>query len=96
MKLVKQKHVNGCGVACIAMVAGITYDKALPCVHPDRLKRGDATTSVEKVRRSLFNLNIPYLETWRVPVNQKGKGLKYEPIKLSSIKNVAILIVYFG
>ncbi len=31
MKLVKQEDRHGCGVACFAMIAGVTYQQALGC-----------------------------------------------------------------
>ena len=33
-----QKHVDGCVIACFAMVMGVSYDKALKAVHPKRKK----------------------------------------------------------
>jgi len=36
MKLVKQDaHVDGCAVACFAMVTGKTYEQALAVLHPE-------------------------------------------------------------
>lgn len=34
MKHIQQKHDTGCGVACVAMVARVTYDEAKDAVFP--------------------------------------------------------------
>src|SRR5690242_5757128 len=35
MKLVRQEHANGCTIACLAMVMGVTYQEALRFALPD-------------------------------------------------------------
>jgi hypothetical protein len=39
MKHIRQKHKNGCLIASVAMVLGITYEAALKLIHPRRKKR---------------------------------------------------------
>jgi ABC-type bacteriocin/lantibiotic exporter with double-glycine peptidase domain len=39
LKLVKQKHVNGCVPACIATLLGTSYEIGLKIVHPRRKTR---------------------------------------------------------
>lgn len=34
MKLVEQDHIDGCGVACFAMLTGRTYKEAREVLHP--------------------------------------------------------------
>ncbi len=36
MKHIRQKHLAGCGVACIAMLTGLTYKQVLKHVYPKR------------------------------------------------------------
>lgn len=35
MRLVPQEHIDGCAVACLAMVTGESYELALKVLHPD-------------------------------------------------------------
>lgn len=43
MRLIRQRLYNDCGVAAIAMVAGVSYEKALAALPPDIRKRFDPT-----------------------------------------------------
>jgi len=55
MKTVKQKHDNGCGAACVAMLAGITYDEAAALLYPSgrsrRLGTAPVRAALEKLNR---------------------------------------------
>lgn len=53
MKWVRQKHRTGCGPACLAMIAGVSYEQALRFVHPRRRKGSTVATSVAKLVRGI-------------------------------------------
>lgn len=54
MKHILQKHKDSCLIACFAMVADISYDKALKIVYPRR-KKGSRVKSI-----NFFKI-MPYL-----------------------------------
>jgi ABC-type bacteriocin/lantibiotic exporter with double-glycine peptidase domain len=61
MKLVKQKHYTACGVASLAMVADITYRRAMKLLHPKRFWWfSDASTSSQQMMDVLDQLGISY------------------------------------
>lgn len=69
MQLVRQTdHVDGCGVACFAMVTGTTYREALRVLHP--YADGSALTSnellMEKLREAGLHIDVRY----KVPIKQ--------------------------
>jgi hypothetical protein len=47
MKRVSQLHPDGCGVACVAMIAGVGYHEARKTFHKDE-KTGQSTTDVRQ------------------------------------------------
>jgi ABC-type bacteriocin/lantibiotic exporter with double-glycine peptidase domain len=49
IKFVKQKHKTGCGVACIAMILGCSYDQGMKIVHPRRKLWKKPYTSIKKI-----------------------------------------------
>ncbi len=59
MKLVKQLDPKGCGVACVAMVAGISYEEAKRVLFPNhqRHKRSFASDTPD-LRRALRSLGF--------------------------------------
>jgi hypothetical protein len=61
MKYVSQKHRNGCGVASLAMVTGIGYDRSMKILAPKR-KPGSFYhgTTLEQTLRALTKLRIQY------------------------------------
>lgn len=59
MKLVKQKNKTSCGVACFAMVMGISYRRAMKMLHPERFWWfSDATTSMGAIMEKLDEMHI--------------------------------------
>lgn len=80
MHRVRQKHEFGCGVAAIAMVANISYEKALVIAHPYRKPWQRTDTSFERVLLALTFLGL-------------DPKLEKEPRRISSIKRPAILVV---
>jgi len=55
MRRVFQDDENGCGVACVAMIAGITYDDARRIIFKHR--RGTYTNTTD-LRRALKRLHV--------------------------------------
>lgn len=53
MDHVLQEYADGCGVACLAMVTGISYWESLAVLHPHRYP-GDFMTSHETSNESLI------------------------------------------
>lgn len=55
MKTIKQKHPNGCGVACVAMLAGIDYDDAAAILYPTgrsrKLRTAPLRAALKKLKR---------------------------------------------
>lgn len=78
MKRIKQKHKNGCGIACTAMVCNITYDKALKLIFTKKPKKITGT-KLRDDQRALFKLN-------KVSCVRLSKR-----IKIAKLKNNAII-----
>lgn len=54
IKLITQNHTTGCGVACFAMVLGISYNRAMKLLHPTRFWWfSKATTTVGQMHAKL-------------------------------------------
>lgn len=58
MKLVKQKTPTDCGVACLAMLAGISWTEARNALFPDQRKRDFGIKSTEIMRTKLKEFGI--------------------------------------
>lgn len=59
MKLIKQRHTTGCGIASLAMVAGISYAAACKLLHPKHVLRHKLSAIYEPdVVASLRKLGI--------------------------------------
>lgn len=81
MKRIKQRHRTSCGVACFAMVTGISYNKSIKKVHPRRKPGSFLTTNALKLIKAL----------WRT-----GHELDYydnDEYDIRDINNKAILII---
>lgn len=59
MKRVEQKTESDCGVACVAMLAGVSYDEAYEAVYGSGRK---GLTSSGKLRAALTKLGRPPVE----------------------------------
>jgi hypothetical protein len=71
MKQVFQKHENGCGMACVAMVAGVSYDTA--CNKLFRTKSGRGTYSnTSQIKKALRRAD---LRTSRKCIRFKNGGV---------------------
>lgn len=54
MKLVVQKHPMGCGIACVASLAGVSYDKAISLVDKKyAISRGYYCNELVKLLKKL-------------------------------------------
>jgi ABC-type bacteriocin/lantibiotic exporter with double-glycine peptidase domain len=55
MKTIKQKEENDCGVACVAMLAGVSYDEARAVIYPNGraklTKTKDLSAALKKLGR---------------------------------------------
>ena len=60
MKPIKQQHETGCGIAAIAMIAGVSYQKALEITHPNYLRRKQQFINWKQLRNSLDKFGIKY------------------------------------
>ncbi len=60
IKHVTQTHKTGCGVACIAMIFGISYDEAMKIVHPKRKLGKKPYTSIQTIVDVLTVNKIKY------------------------------------
>lgn len=70
MQHIQQKHQNGCGIACIAMVANISYRKSLKLTNPKRwFWQKVYAPNIEEIRDTLASLNIGVEQwQWETPV----------------------------
>ena len=78
MRAVRQKHKTGCGVAAVAMVAGVKYDDALKAVHPNYLKKKKYGTNWVQLREALLRLKVKYgdFKRTKTPVSQLATAAK--------------------
>jgi len=81
MKTVMQQFESDCGVACVAMLAGVSYDEARAAVYPDGKMR---LTSSGKLRAALIKLG-------RTPVEGNMKAIGRKTLK--SLPSDALLKV---
>lgn len=65
MERIYQEIIDGCGVACLAMVTGIDYRRALgvlhPCVDPDDHQVSHETANedlLEAIKQAGFEVNV--------------------------------------
>ena len=65
MNVVIQKHPEGCGLACAAMLADRTYDEITEIAAHLNIHAGDKELygTTEPIRRLLFKLDIPVAPT---------------------------------
>lgn len=59
MRTIKQQKGTDCGVGCVAMLAGVSYEEAKEAVYPDGKVR---ITSSGKLRAALTKLGRPPVE----------------------------------
>lgn len=80
MRRIKQRHITGCGPASLAMLTGISYQKALKLMLPDRQFGECACTNIFDNLRAFEDLEL------NVKVSLKKTSLR-------QLKQNAIIIV---
>lgn len=84
MRIVHQRHSNGCAIACMAMLTGISYDSVFKAVHGKRNKPKEYPgLSLEVILRTLDKLRINY----RVSFDKKD---------WKNSKNNSMMVVDYG
>jgi ABC-type bacteriocin/lantibiotic exporter with double-glycine peptidase domain len=58
MKKIKQRHRTSCGIACFAMVTGISYNKSIKKVFPRRKPYSLLTTNALMLIKALLKLKL--------------------------------------
>jgi ABC-type bacteriocin/lantibiotic exporter with double-glycine peptidase domain len=88
MKRVKQKHENDCGIACIAMIAGVSYREALKAAYQDYLSddwnRKDFRLGQKEIRAALDNFGLKLgrkvrTTDWNKVPDRALAAIRYEP-----------------
>jgi len=81
MRYVKQKHVNGCGIASLSMITGIGYDRMMRVVAPKRIPGAKyGGTTLEQTLKALSKLRIKY-------------RMIFQRINLNRLKNDAYISI---
>ena len=65
IRAVYQKHNTGCAVACAAMLAGVSYKKALEAIHGKKNAPRQKSATIAKMRKGLQQLGVKTRETGR-------------------------------
>jgi hypothetical protein len=88
MRRVQQKNESDCGVACVAMLARVSYDEAYTAVYGEGRK---GLTSSGKLRATLTKLGRPPVEGRMVSKGTRTLSslphdalLKVQPLKCST------------
>lgn len=68
MKTIKQREENDCGVACVAMLAGTSYDEARAVIYP---KGRSKLTKTKDLSKALVKLGRKPLSDRRQPFGSK-------------------------
>lgn len=83
-EFIRQKHKTGCGVACVAMILGCPYERAMKIVHPRKRPWKKPYTSIKRIALVLKKKKLKFKVTF-----VDGDNLK-------NIKNPCILGVRNG
>ncbi len=60
MRLIKQEHKTGCGVAVIAALGNVSYKKALAIIHPNYKRKKKFYTSWKQISKALDAFGIKH------------------------------------
>lgn len=60
LKRIYQKHKTGCGVACLAMIVGCSYDEAMKIVHPRRKRWKKPSVTILRYIKVLKKLKLQF------------------------------------
>jgi ABC-type bacteriocin/lantibiotic exporter with double-glycine peptidase domain len=81
MRMVRQKHKNGCAIAALAMLTGIGYSKVYKKVHPKvKPRQSIVGTHIEHTLKFLHKVGINY-------------RLSFKKINIQQLKNNTYLSV---
>ena len=83
MKMIHQRHANGCVTACIAMVSNKSYNKLFKCIYGEKKYRCYPGLTLEHLLRALNKQNLKY----------KISFCKKDYMKLLSKNSNAIIVV---
>lgn len=83
MRLVLQKHKNGCASACLAMIANISYAEAIKLLKPNRKKGQVVSSSIIDLCLVLKKMNFKFL----INIEKSIKKIKNYSILVISTKN---------
>ena len=84
MKRIIQKRNDDCGVACLAMLANISYRKAMWLLHPWRLPFTKANTKSKHFKKAFNKLGLSF------------QIYTESSIDIRSIPNKAMLVIHNG
>lgn len=83
MKLVSQRRSNDCGVASLAMAAGISYEAARDAIWPTKIPRTAFNTKTRQLREAAQRLGLDVsskLIPWAAPLPKSGRAVvKVDP-----------------
>lgn len=86
MKMIHQRHSNGCVPACIAMISNKSYDKMFKFIHGKKNGRHYPGLTFEHIIRVLNRQHLKY----------KISFSKRDYVNLLSKDNNAIIVVDYG
>ena len=82
MRHLRQRYRSDCFPTCVAMIAGLSHEKALKAVHPKHKKGERYSTSIFQGAAALKRLKLRFKPSF-APM--------FDDVKLSDIKHVAII-----
>jgi len=79
MRRIRQRHKSSCGPTCLAMVLGISYNKALEITHPNHIKGKSYSTTFEDIEKVLKLNKVNYIVKHpnKLPKYKKEKAIIY-------------------
>ena len=81
MRVVRQKHKNGCAIAALAMLTGMGYDRVYKKVHPTvKPRQSIVGTHIEQVLKFLHKIKRPYRLSFK----------KVNPLKLKHNSYISV------
>ena len=87
MKRVSQEHHNGCGIACVAMIAGVTYGEAQTAIFGKRRVRVKRTRA-RHLQKAFRKLGIDSSKLIELSQHLNYKNLKRDAIlKVKSLRS---------
>jgi hypothetical protein len=100
MERVEQHDIDGCGVACFAMLTGQTYPEVLATLNPGQASWTDQSRLIEALQEAGYHLNVRFntpirdLETSLLVVRYRIAGEIYMHCVVWDAERQAILDPY--